>query len=82
VGTDEFNQRLSEQRAESVRDYLVAQGVSAPSITARGLGKMQPIASNDTPDGRQRNRRVELVLSGDAIGTTTDVAVAGAPQGR
>ena len=82
IGTDEFNQRLSEQRAEAVRDYFVAQGISAQSITARGLGKMQPIASNDTPDGRQRNRRVELVMSGDAIGTTTDVAAVGAPQAQ
>ncbi|HVH89247.1 MAG TPA: OmpA family protein, partial [Terriglobales bacterium] len=82
VGTDEFNQRLSEQRAEAVRDYLVSQGVTAQAITARGLGKMQPIASNDSSEGRQRNRRVELVLSGDAIGTTTDVAVAGAPQAQ
>jgi len=77
VGTDDYNQRLSEQRAEAVRDYLVSQGVAAQAVTARGLGKTQPIASNDTPDGRQRNRRVELVLSGDAIGT--DVASAGAP---
>jgi outer membrane protein OmpA-like peptidoglycan-associated protein len=80
VGTDDYNQRLSEQRAESVRDYLVGQGVVAQAVTARGLGKTQPIASNDTPDGRQRNRRVELVLSGDAIGT--DVASAASPQAR
>jgi len=53
--------------------------VAAPAVTARGLGKMQPIASNDTPEGRQRNRRVELVLSGDAIGT--DVA-ANSPRGQ
>jgi outer membrane protein OmpA-like peptidoglycan-associated protein len=80
VGTDDYNQRLSEQRAESVRDYLVSQGVTAQAVTARGLGKTQPIASNDTADGRQRNRRVELVLSGDAIGT--DVASAAAPRGQ
>jgi outer membrane protein OmpA-like peptidoglycan-associated protein len=80
VGTDDYNQRLSEQRAESVRDYLVSQGVTAQAVTARGLGKTQPIASNDTADGRQRNRRVELVLSGDAIGS--DVASAGAPRGQ
>ncbi|MFL6437600.1 MAG: OmpA family protein [Terriglobales bacterium] len=79
VGTDDYNQRLSEHRAESVRDYLVNQGVAAPAITARGLGKAQPIASNDTQEGRQRNRRVELVLSGEAIGT--DVAAA-APRGQ
>jgi outer membrane protein OmpA-like peptidoglycan-associated protein len=80
VGTDDYNQRLSEQRAESVRDYLVGQGVVAESVTARGLGKTQPIASNDSSDGRQRNRRVELVLSGDAIGT--DVASAMSPQAQ
>lgn len=79
VGTDDYNQRLSEQRAEAVRDYLVSQGVAAQSITARGFGKTQPIADNDSVEGRQRNRRVELVLSGDAIGT--DVAAA-APSGQ
>jgi outer membrane protein OmpA-like peptidoglycan-associated protein len=67
TGSDEFNQRLSEQRAEAVRDYLVSQGVAAGAITARGLGSMQPVASNDTAEGRQHNRRVELVLSGDAM---------------
>lgn len=80
VGTDDYNQRLSEQRAESVRDYLVSQGVQAQSVTAHGFGKTQPIADNETADGRQRNRRVELVLSGDAIGT--DVASANAPHGQ
>ena len=68
VGSDDYNQRLSEMRAEAVRDYFVQQGVSASSITAQGFGKTQPIADNATADGRQRNRRVELVLSGDAIG--------------
>lgn len=71
VGTDDYNQRLSEQRAEAVRDYFVQQGVSAGSITAQGFGKSQPIADNSTSDGRQRNRRVELVLSGDAIGDSS-----------
>jgi len=68
VGGDEYNQTLSERRAESVRDYLVLQGISAKSIEAHGFGKTEPIASNDTPEGRQQNRRVELILSGDAIG--------------
>jgi outer membrane protein OmpA-like peptidoglycan-associated protein len=80
IGSDDYNQRLSEQRAESVRDYLVNEGVAAPAVSARGLGKMQPIASNDTPEGRQRNRRVELVLSGEAIGT--DVASASGPAAQ
>jgi outer membrane protein OmpA-like peptidoglycan-associated protein len=74
VGTDEYNQSLSEKRAGAVRDYLVQQGIAADSIEARGFGKTQPIASNDTPEGRQQNRRVELVLSGDAIGNSAEAA--------
>ena len=74
VGTDEYNQTLSEKRAGAVRDYLVQQGIAADSIEARGLGKTQPIASNDTPEGRQQNRRVELVLSGEAIGNAAQAA--------
>src|SRR5271163_2135366 len=68
VGTDEFNQQLSERRADSVRDFLAEQGVGGSTITARGFGKTQPVATNDTADGRQRNRRVELVVNGAAIG--------------
>jgi outer membrane protein OmpA-like peptidoglycan-associated protein len=68
VGSDDYNQQLSEKRAGAVRDYFVQQGIVADSIEARGFGKTQPIASNETPEGRQQNRRVELVLSGDAIG--------------
>ena len=74
VGGDEFNQQLSERRADSVRDFLAENGVPASSITARGFGKTQPVASNDTPEGRQRNRRVELVVNGDAIGKTASAA--------
>jgi len=70
VGGDDFNQQLSERRADSVRDFLAEQGVPGSNITARGFGKTQPVASNDTPEGRQRNRRVELVVNGDAIGNT------------
>jgi len=80
VGTDEYNQTLSEKRAGAVRDYLVQQGIGAGSIEARGFGKKQPIASNDTAEGRQQNRRVELVLSGDAIGNSAEAAPAGSPQ--
>ncbi len=72
VGGDEFNQKLSEQRAEMVREYLIDQLVPASSVTARGFGKTKPIATNDTPEGRQQNRRVELVVSGDAIGESVD----------
>ncbi len=70
VGGDAYNQRLSEQRAASVRDYLVSQGVSPDSITARGFGKTRPVASNETAAGRQTNRRVELVVSGELIGAS------------
>ncbi len=76
VGGDDFNQQLSERRADSVRDFLAEQGVPASSITARGFGKMQPVASNDTAEGRQRNRRVELVVNGDAIGGTASASAA------
>jgi outer membrane protein OmpA-like peptidoglycan-associated protein len=68
VGSDDFNQQLSERRADSVRDFLAEQGVAASAMSAHGFGKTQPVATNDTPDGRQRNRRVELVVNGDAIG--------------
>ncbi len=72
VGSDEYNQSLSELRAQAVRDYFVQQGIGSSSIEFHGYGKTAPIASNDTPEGRQQNRRVELVLSGDAIGNTFD----------
>lgn len=69
VGGDEMNQKLSENRAGTVRDYLVEQGVGAASVTAKGFGNTLPVASNDNASGRQVNRRVELVVSGDAIGS-------------
>jgi outer membrane protein OmpA-like peptidoglycan-associated protein len=75
VGSDDYNQTLSEQRAQAVRDYFVQQGIPAASIEARGFGKTEPIASNDTSEGRQQNRRVELILSGDAIGIMIDDSV-------
>jgi outer membrane protein OmpA-like peptidoglycan-associated protein len=68
VGADEMNQILSENRASSVRDYLVNQGVGMNSVTARGFGNTLPVASNTNSAGRQQNRRVELLVSGDAIG--------------
>jgi outer membrane protein OmpA-like peptidoglycan-associated protein len=70
VGADAYNQTLSENRAGSVRDYLATEGIPAASMTARGFGKTQPVASNDTAGGRQQNRRVELVVSGEVIGNT------------
>ena len=69
VGTEMFNQQLSEQRAQGVRTYLTQQGVPESSTTATGFGKSRPIASNETSEGRQQNRRVELVVSGEVIGT-------------
>ena len=68
VGTDEFNQKLSEQRAEAVRGYLVQQGLDQSTISAVGLGKTMPIADNSTAEGRQKNRRVEIIVSGEVIG--------------
>jgi len=69
VGSNEYNINLSENRANSVRDYLVQQGINSSSIAARGFGEGQPVATNDTAAGRQQNRRVELIVSGEAIGT-------------
>jgi outer membrane protein OmpA-like peptidoglycan-associated protein len=69
VGSDDYNQLLSEHRAGSVRDYLIQAGIPATSVTARGFGESQPAASNNTAEGRQQNRRVELVISGEIIGS-------------
>ena len=68
IGSDEYNQKLSEERAGAVRDYLVAQGVAQTGITATGYGKNDPVADNSTNDGRAQNRRVQLVVSGNSIG--------------
>jgi len=78
VGGEEYNQKLSDQRANSVRDYLVQQGVPGATVTAAGFGKSDPVASNDTAAGRQRNRRVEMVVSGEPIGI--DLTAPAAPQ--
>jgi outer membrane protein OmpA-like peptidoglycan-associated protein len=80
VGSDDYNQKLSENRAQAVRDYLIQQGIPDNAIVSRGLGKTQPVATNDTPDGRQQNRRVELVLSGEAIGLKTAAATTVSPK--
>ena len=76
VGADDYNQTLSEQRGGSVREYLVGQGMAGGSVTSTGFGKTRPVASNDTATGRQQNRRVELVISGDLIGTEIGVPIA------
>ena len=76
VGSDAFNQTLSEQRANAVRDYLIQQGLDPNSITATGFGKSNPVASNDTAAGRQQNRRVEIIISGEVIGTKIGAPIA------
>jgi outer membrane protein OmpA-like peptidoglycan-associated protein len=73
VGADAMNQTLSENRAGSVRDYLVQEGVATSSVSATGFGNTLPVASNDNASGRQQNRRVELLVSGEAIGTVVTV---------
>ncbi len=69
VGGDDYNQELSERRGQSVQAYLTGQGMAGSSVSSKGFGKTQPVASNDTAAGRQQNRRVELVISGEVIGT-------------
>lgn len=69
IGSDEYNQTLSEKRSEAVRDYLVGSGVSMNNVAALGLGKSDPVADNSTAEGRKLNRRVEMIVSGDVIGT-------------
>jgi len=75
VGSDTNNQKLSKDRAESVRAYLVSKGVPSDKITSVGKGKANPVASNDTPDGRANNRRVEIVVAGGGTrGSTADMS--------
>jgi TolA protein len=69
TGSDELNQKLSDQRADSVRKYLIAQGLPETSLIAVGFGKSMPVADNATAAGRQQNRRVEIIVSGEVIGT-------------
>lgn len=69
IGTPEYNQQLSQQRADTVRNFLVQQGVPADNVTAQGFGEANPVAPNSTPAGRQQNRRVDMVVSGASIGT-------------
>jgi outer membrane protein OmpA-like peptidoglycan-associated protein len=74
VGTDSFNQALSQHRANAVRDYLLQQGLEPNSVSAAGFGPTSPVAGNDTPKGRQQNRRVEIIVSGEVIGTKIGAA--------
>jgi outer membrane protein OmpA-like peptidoglycan-associated protein len=69
TGSEDFNRKLSQQRADSVREYLISQGIPGSSISSVGKGFSTPVASNDTAEGRQKNRRVELIVSGEVIGT-------------
>jgi outer membrane protein OmpA-like peptidoglycan-associated protein len=70
VGSDEFNQRLSERRAQSVQAYLLQQKIVPAAVDTEGFGESRPVATNDTAAGRQQNRRVELVVTGESIGRT------------
>lgn len=80
VGSDPYNQKLSQQRADAVRDYLVSQGVAAQNITSTGYGKADPVADNSTANGRAQNRRVQLVVSGNAIGVQEQAPSANGQQ--
>jgi outer membrane protein OmpA-like peptidoglycan-associated protein len=79
IGSDEYNQTLSDKRAEAVRDYLVSSGVSINNVSAQGMGKADPVADNSTAAGRKLNRRVEMIVSGDVIGNQL---TPGAPGGN
>jgi outer membrane protein OmpA-like peptidoglycan-associated protein len=69
TGSADLNQTLSQDRAGAVRSYLVEQGLADSSVTAKGFGMSMPVADNATTAGRQQNRRVEIVVSGEVIGT-------------
>jgi outer membrane protein OmpA-like peptidoglycan-associated protein len=79
IGSDEYNQTLSDKRAEAVRDYLVSSGVNMNSVVAHGMGKADPVADNSTEKGRQLNRRVEMIVSGDVIGNLSTPGTPGQP---
>jgi outer membrane protein OmpA-like peptidoglycan-associated protein len=80
IGTEEYNQTLSEKRAETVRGYLISSGVKPDSVSATGLGKANPVADNTTASGRKLNRRVEMIVSGDVIGAEPGTQGAVTPQ--
>jgi outer membrane protein OmpA-like peptidoglycan-associated protein len=82
VGSEDFNQTLSEKRADAVRDYLASQGVTQANITATGYGESDPIADNSTSQGRAENRRVQLVVSGNSIGLQESAPTSGAAQSQ
>jgi outer membrane protein OmpA-like peptidoglycan-associated protein len=82
VGSDAYNQTLSENRAGAVRAYLAAQGVDPGAVTSIGYGKSSPVANNDTAAGRRQNRRVEIIISGEIIGTQLGAAAPAAPASQ
>jgi outer membrane protein OmpA-like peptidoglycan-associated protein len=82
VGSDEYNQTLSDKRAGTVKDFLVAQGVAPNNITSQGFGKNNPVADNSTSSGRMQNRRVNMVVSGDAIGIAESQSAGTAQQSQ
>ena len=73
VGSEEYNQGLSERRGAAVSEYLTGQGMPASSVTSKGMGESHPVAPNENAAGRQKNRRVEIVISGEMIGTEIGV---------
>jgi outer membrane protein OmpA-like peptidoglycan-associated protein len=82
IGSDDFNQKLSDNRAAGVKNFLISQGVSSGNITSEGFGKNDPMADNATSSGRTQNRRVNMVVSGDAIGIAENQGASAAPQGQ
>jgi outer membrane protein OmpA-like peptidoglycan-associated protein len=82
IGSDDFNQKLSDNRAAGVKNFLISQGVSSGNITSEGFGKNDPVADNATSSGRTQNRRVNMVVSGDAIGIAENQGASAAPQGQ
>jgi outer membrane protein OmpA-like peptidoglycan-associated protein len=80
IGSEPYNQKLSENRANAVHDFLIQNGVPAANVTATGYGEADPVADNSTAAGRAQNRRVNLVVSGQAIGVQTSQPDATAPQ--
>ena len=82
TGPAALNQKLSEERAGTVRDYLAKEGIDSQSMTSVGYGPQYPVASNDTASGRKLNRRVELVVSGEVIGVKIGTPPVTAPTSQ
>jgi outer membrane protein OmpA-like peptidoglycan-associated protein len=82
IGSDHYNLKLSDERAAAVQTYLIGQGIAPDDIASKGFGKDSPVASNDTAAGRQKNRRVEMVVSGDIIGTPIGGGAPGASAAK